>query len=111
MSKSTVFPDGTVRADGIDEPEKNVFFRLSIIAYELGEVHRAVVYMKRFLKDTKIQKIQRANLKLALADTFTQLSILCKEQGLDEEEIRELGWEHLGHRFKDFKKDGWKAVK
>lgn len=99
---------GDVVVGGIHEPEKNVFFRLSIITYELGAVHKDIVYMMRFPDQRKGRK---ANLELSLADTFTQLSLLCKELDLDEEKIRKLGWQHLQERFKDFKEDGWVPVK
>lgn len=156
--------DGKVIADGIEEPRRNVFFLLSIVTYEIGDVERDVI-------------LDSSNLKLSLADAFTQMSLLCKElnvdekklrrkvqpginlpanllvllgnlhrsivymkrfpdkkgyvkdvknwisnlsirlsevcseKELDEEEVRELGWEHLRERFKEFKEDGWVQIK
>jgi len=75
MKKPTVLGIGTVVAGGVYEPEKNVFFRLSIITYEIGDLERDVI-------------LGSSNIKLSFADVFTQLSILCKELGLDEEKIR-----------------------
>ena len=66
MKTATVLKDNTIVVNGIYEPKQNVFFRLSIISYELGDVSRDI-------------KNNGHNLKLSLADAFAQLSILCKE--------------------------------
>lgn len=86
------------------------FFRLSIIAYEIGDLHRSVVYANRF-KDEKMRIAHLAHGKLALADALTQLYLLCLSLGWDFHKLRELGASHLKERHEDFKRDGWSDVK
>ena len=73
----------------------------------LGNLHRSVVYMKRFPKKKEYLK----EMKQHLSNLSMRLREICKEHSLDEEEVRELGWEHLRERFKEFKEDGWVEVK
>ena len=82
----------------------DLFFRLSIITYELGDLHRALVYGHSFSSE-QFSHVEEA--KLALADLFIQLSILCFELGFSEPELKMLGWDHLRDRYKDFDKRGW----
>ena len=72
----------------------------------LGDLHRSIVYMKRFPK-----KEYQKDVKWHLLNLSMRLREVCREQGLNEEEVRELGWEHLRERFQEFKKDGWVEVK
>jgi len=167
MKTATVLKSGSVVVNGIHEPKQNVFFRLSIITYEISDIVRDI-------------EINSKNIKLSFADAFTQLSVLCKEleideekikanrfmrensffpksndvfvilgnlhrnivysirfphekvysdstefhitnlnrrllelceeQGLNENEVRELGWEHLKERYEEFKERGWKKI-
>ena len=88
----------------IKEPKADMFFRLNIIFYELGDLSRDIVYMHRF-PDERIA--HKANARLSLADLFTQLSLLCKELDFNEEKLRKLGWRHLKEKYKEFEKRGW----
>ena len=90
-----------------NEPKANIFFRLSIIGYELGDLNKDIVYMRRFPNE---KEAHRADSKLSLADLLTQISILCIELGFDEEEIRKMGKAHLNERYSEFEKRGWKEV-
>lgn len=87
------------------------FFRLSIIAYEIGDLHRSIVYAKRFKDDEKMRVAHLAHGKLALADALTQLYLLCLSLKWDFDKLRELGALHLQERHEDFKRDGWSEVK
>ena len=87
------------------------FFRLSIIAYEIGDLHRAVVYANRFKNDEKMRIAHLAHGKLALADALTQLYLLCLSLGWDFNKLRELGALHLEERHEDFKRDGWSEIR
>jgi hypothetical protein len=87
------------------------FFRLSIIAYEIGDLHRAVVYSNRFKDDEKMRIAHLAHGKLALADVLTQLYLLCLSLEWDFNKLRELGALHLQERHEDFKRDGWSEIK
>lgn len=96
----------------------NKFFRLSIIAYEFGDLNRAIVYANRFNESNKTQYGSKwkdpdgilAEGKLALADMLTQIQMLCLTLEWDFEELRELGANHLRERQKDFQRDGWAEV-
>ena len=72
----------------------------------LGNLHQSIVYMERFSDKKRLKDV-----KLHLSNLSIRLKEICKEQGLDEEEVRELGWEHLRERFQEFKEDGWVEVK
>jgi hypothetical protein len=87
------------------------FFRLSIVAYEIGDLHRAVVYANRFKDDEKMRVAHLAHGKLALADALTQLYLLCLSLEWDFNKLRELGALHLQERHEDFKRDGWSEIK
>lgn len=87
------------------------FFRLSIISYEIGDLHRSIVYAERFKDDEKARIAYMANGKLAMADVLTQLYLLCVSFGWNFHELRRLGAKHLEERHQDFKRDGWKEIK
>ena len=54
-----------------DEPTSdNRLFRLSVIAYEIGDLHRSIIYAERFKNDQKMMIGHLANGKLALADSL-----------------------------------------
>jgi hypothetical protein len=89
------------------ERKAHIFFRLSIISYELGDLNRDIAYMHRFPKESNAH---RANVKLSLADLMVQLSLLCNELGFDEGELRELGWKHLEEKYEEFDRRGWVEV-
>lgn len=107
-------PENIVEVDKLlkelkkNEPTSdNLFYRLSIIAYEMGDLHRAVAYAERFKNDPKIRTGYLADGKLALADTLTQLFLLCETLEWDFHKLRKLGADHLAERHKDFERDGW----
>jgi hypothetical protein len=89
------------------EPKTNIFFRLCIIAYEFGDLCRDIVYAHRFPNE---HEAHMANAKLSLADLLTQLSIICKELGFNETELRELGVQHLREKHREFEKRRWVDV-
>lgn len=94
-----------------NEPSSdNKLFRLSIIAYEIGDLHRAIAYAARFKDDEKAKIAYLANGKLALADALTQLYLLCLSLEWDYNQLRELGALHLQERQEDFKRDGWSEI-
>jgi len=86
------------------EPKISIFGRLCIITYELGDLYRDLFYAYRLPNE---KRAHLANAKLDLGELFVQLSILCKELGFDEKELRELGWQHLKDKFEELSKRGW----
>lgn len=97
----------------------NVFFRLAIINYELGDLNRAIVYAHRFRNSDKAlfkdgfksEEVILSEGKLAMADLLTQLNMLCITMNWNFNELRRLGVEHLDERQKDFQRDRWSEVK
>lgn len=89
----------------------NQFFRLAILAYEMGDLNRSIVYAERFKNDEKARIAHLANGKLALADALTQLHLLCQTVGWNFNELRKLGAQHLKERQEDFKRQGWREIK
>ena len=89
----------------------NQFFRLAILAYEMGDLNRSIVYAERFKNDEKVRIAHLANGKLAMADVLTQLHLLCQSVGWDFHELRKLGIQHLKERQEDFKEQGWSEIK
>lgn len=69
----------------------------------IGNLHRNVVYAMRFPHE----KVYSNNTKFHVTNLKRRLSELCEEQKLNETEVRELGWEHLRERYKEFKERGW----
>lgn len=89
------------------EPKAPIFFRLSVISYELGDLHRDIAFSIRFPQE---KAAHMANAKLSLADLIVQIHLLCDELGFDEKELDELGWKHLEERYAEFKRRGWVSV-
>lgn len=83
--------------------EERKRLRLSIIAYEMGDFHRSIVYAERFKDDKKA--------RIAHLALLTQLYLLCISLEWDFNKLRELGALHLQERHEDFKRDGWSEVK
>ncbi len=91
----------------VKEPKAHVFFRLSLITHHLGEVHADIIGIHRIPSEARAH---RANLKISLADLFMQLSILCLELGVDEEEVRRFAIERYRERTAEYKERGWVEV-
>lgn len=89
----------------------NQFFRLAILAYEIGDLNRSIVYAERFRDDEKARIAHLAHGKLAMADALTQLYLLCISLGWDFDKLRELGVQHLKERQQDFRIQGWVDIK
>ena len=89
----------------------NQFFRLAVLAYEMGDLNRSIVYAERFKNDEKVRIAHLANGKLAMADILTQLYLLCQSVGWDFHELRKLGTQHLKERQEEFEKQGWSEIK
>ena len=88
----------------------NQFFRLAILAYEMGDLHKSIVYAKRFKNDEKARIAYLANGKLAMADILTQLYLLCTSLEWDFNALRRLGVQHLKERQEDFIIQGWNEI-
>ena len=86
-----------------DELKDSAFQRLIIITYELGDLNRDLFYARHFQDE---RKAHLANAKLSIADLFTQLSLLCRDLGFKEIELRKLGWRHLQERLEELEKRG-----
>jgi hypothetical protein len=91
----------------VAEPKAHVFFRLSIITHHVGEVNADIWRIHRIPAEAKAHK---ANLRISLADLFTQLSILCIELGLDEKELKDFGLQRYKEKGIEFKERGWVEV-
>jgi len=102
---------GLIELKGNEPTSDNQFFRMSIIGYELGDLHRAIVYATRFKDDKKMRTAHLANGKLAMADLLTQLYLLCSTLEWDFNTLRKLGLDHLRERHGDFRRDGWSEIK
>lgn len=112
ITKDTIETDKLLNKLKNDEPTSdNIFFRLSIISSEIGDIHKAIVYAERFRDDEKISASHLANGKLAMADALTQLYLLCISLDWDFHKLRRLGVQHLEERHEDFKWKGWRKIK
>lgn len=63
---------------------------MSIISYQLGDVHKAIVY-KQYYGSVGMH----AELKIAMADLTAQIHMLCLKTGLDFSEVENLGLRRL----------------
>lgn len=75
----------------VDPLQRDAFYRLSILTYQLGDVHKAVVYQHYYGSTGS-----HAELNIALADLIAQLHIFCLSQGLNYQKLEELGLKRLG---------------
>ncbi|RLF42954.1 MAG: hypothetical protein DRN17_07030 [Thermoplasmata archaeon] len=96
--------DGRVVLGNISEPERTLETRLSILTYKVGNLHENLVKWKTL--ESKAHKLEfKSNLAQALCHCIT----IAMSQGWDVSELVDLGWEYIGDRFKDFKKNWeWK---
>lgn len=94
---------GENRGIATSELTDTIFQRLVIITYELGDLNRDLFYARHFSDE---RKAHLANAKLSIADLFTQLSLLCRDLGLKEIELRKLGWHHLQERLEELERRG-----
>jgi len=73
-----------------DPLQRNVLWRLSILSYQLGDVIKATVYRIYYGNEG-----HHTELKLALADLIAQIRILTIQNGLNYDELEELGLKRL----------------
>jgi len=76
--------------EGIEQPKE---LTLSILTYGIGDIHKMLVYMRRFGNSGFI-----GELKVACADAMTMLNLFCEQVGYNIEEISEVGLERFRER-------------
>jgi len=81
--------------------EQTKDFTLSILTYEVGNLHRLKVYTERFGKD---RTLYLGDQKIELADALTQISLLVEQYGYDLEELRSIGLDRFKTRIREVKK-------
>lgn len=81
--------------------------RMNIITYELGKAVHSIFYALRFPND---KKVHLKEAKLELGDLITQINMLCQELGLNFDEVRNLGLEHIKERYIEFELNEWKEI-
>ena len=70
--------------------QRNMFWRLCIMSYELGDAIKSIVY-QHYYGDTGVH----GEVKTSLADLIAQIHVLCLQCNLDFEELEELGLKRL----------------
>lgn len=71
--------------------DEDSIHQLPILTYELGDLARGLIYMKRYPDKADGY---RGEAKLGMADLLAQCIVLCEREGWDFDEILELGIEH-----------------
>lgn len=71
-------------------------FTARILSYEIGDIHKLMIYAERFGSVGYI-----GDLKIAHADTLTMISLLGEQLGYDLEEQRKVGLERFRERMKE----------
>lgn len=92
-----------------DTLQADAFYRLSILTYQVGDVHKALVYQTCYCRDDKAVKAFHAEEKIALADALAQLKAFIQLRGYNFDDIDKLAFERMldfvSRRFKgDFTK-------
>ena len=75
-------------------------FTARILSYEVGDIHKLMIYAERFGSSGYI-----GDLKVACADTITMISLLSEQLGYDLNELNFLGIERLKDRMKECKEN------
>ena len=74
--------------------QSQVLTRLVVLAYNAGDVLKTVYYALHY-GDGLSDPAYRAEIVCALADAYTQIRVLLRFLGFDEEEIKRLGEKRL----------------
>lgn len=72
-----------------------------ILTYELGGVHKILIYIEQFGQAGYL-----GELKLECSDLYTMVCLICEQLGYDLEEIRTIGFERFQHRVEEVKAKG-----
>jgi len=77
-------------------------FTARVLTYEIGDIHKLMIYQERFGKTGYI-----GELKIALADARTMLNLLSEQLGYNDlEELDEIGHERFVNRICEVSKHG-----
>ena len=85
--------------------------RLDIMTYQFGEACKYFkVYNKAYSSQPDVAKGYESEGKLALANFVVQLEMFCVVKGIDFNELRDLGYEHLQIKMKEVHEKGGKII-
>lgn len=70
--------------------QRDKYYRLSIASYQLGDVHKAVVYQQYYGSVGS-----HAESKIAISDLIAQIHLLCLTLNLDYDKLQDLGLKRL----------------
>jgi hypothetical protein len=71
-------------------------FTARILSYEIGDIHRYMIYQERFGPVGYI-----GNLKASCADAMTMIGLLCEQLGFDLNEVEDFGLERFKERMRE----------
>jgi hypothetical protein len=78
------------------EGQRDVFRRFTILMNQIGDLSKIIEYACGVYKlDLKTDPVYKAELKIALADSLTQLVLLAHMFGFNYKELLELGTSRL----------------
>ena len=84
---------------GVNQPPE---LTARILTYEIGDIHKLMVYQERFGKSGYIGET-----KIALADARTMLNLLSEQLGFEDlEELDDIGFERFVDRVCEVSKHG-----
>ena len=85
--------------------------RIDIMTYQFGEACKFFkVYNKAYSSQPNIAKGYETEGKLALANFVVQLEIFCATKGINFDELRDLGYEHLKIKMQEVHDKGGKII-
>lgn len=85
--------------------------RLDIMTYQFGEACKFFrVYNKAYASQPNIAKGYETEGKLTLANFVVQLEMFCIVKGINFDELRDLGYEHLKVKMEEVHKKGGKII-
>jgi len=91
--------------DYLPEDRRDKLQTVAIMAYELGDISKCIIYGNGALKIGNLvrAKILNTEAKMALADLITQCRIMCEHLDCSWEETSDLGEERFLYRCQEIK--------
>lgn len=83
------------------EVEQTPEFTARVLSYEIGDIHKLLIYKERFGSTGYL-----GDLKMACADTLTMISLLSEQFEYDLGELKEIGLERFKYRMQESSSKG-----
>lgn len=90
-----MFVEDFIRDFMATERFRDPLYRVGVLNYQIGDINRIIVYQMAYPERAKMLKEE---LRIAVADAFTQLLCVCASTGVEFYDAALLGMEKLANR-------------